>query len=168
MQKTRLSDGLLAALALGAAMLCLVGAALDLNADAADQPSGALLPIRLAVLLGLGVASALAAWRLWTGRARPPARDESTAPLFGRGAGPLPVTRSRLRPLLAVVPIVAILAVAADRLALTPPAERIPARAPRSPKRRPAPSRPRQRANLSCLRLPPIPRRRHPPNPRQP
>ena len=62
MQKAGLSDRLLAALALGAALLCLVGAALDLNADAAGQPSGALLPIRLAVLVGLGVASALAAW----------------------------------------------------------------------------------------------------------
>jgi hypothetical protein len=148
MQKTRLSDGLLATLALGAAVLCLVGAALDLNANAADQPSGALLPIRVAVLLVLGVASALAAWRLWTGRTRPPARDQSTAPLFGRGAGPPPFTRSRLLPLLAVVPIVAILAVAADRLVLAPPAEENPgtgteiAEAPASPEPPPLASEP--------------------------
>ena len=144
MQKAKLSDRLLAAVALGAAALCLVGAALDLNANAADQPSGALLPIRLAVLAGLGIASALAAWRLWTARAR----AGGAAPLFGRSAGPLPVARSRLRPLLVVVPAVAILAVAADRLALSPPAADNPgtaseiAEAPASPEPPPVASEP--------------------------
>ena len=168
MQKAKLSDRLLGALALGAAILCLVGAALDLNANAADQPSGALLPIRLAVLLGLGVVSALAAWWLWTGRAGLPVRDESAAPLFGRAAGPLPVTRSRLRPLLAIVAIVALLAVAADRLGLhairreDPGAGSEIAEAPASP------GRLRLRANPPRLRLPPIPRRRLSPKRRRP
>ena len=78
----------------------------------------------------------------------PAARGEIAAPLFGRGAGPLPVTRPRLRPLLVVVPIAAVLAFAADRLALGPPTAEDPgagseiAEAPASPTPPPAASEP--------------------------
>ena len=119
MQKAKLSDRLLGLLALGAAILCVVGAMLDLKASAADHPD-ALLPIRLAVLLGLGVVSLFAAWWLWTGRASQRMRDESAAPVFGRAAGALPARGSRLPPLLAIVAVIALLAVAADRFAFPP------------------------------------------------
>ena len=168
MQKAGLSDRLLAALALGAALLCLVGAALDLNADAAGQPSGALLPIRLAVLVGLGVASALAAWGLWTGRAGLPGaakllrrcsavvpdRCPSPGRACARSSSSSPSPRSS--PSLPT------------GWPWDHPPPRIPARAARSPKRRPAPRRRPLRANPPRLRPLPIPRRLLSPNPRRP
>ena len=136
MKRVRLSDKLLAVVMLATGIFALRSVYLTLSDKGVAErfASGSvshpwddpvLSVVRLAVFLSAGIACALGAWWLWTGRStdrteREPSRE---APSFGRGARPHAVRRPALRLLLYAVPVIAILALVGDHFGpwRTPP-----------------------------------------------
>jgi WD40 repeat protein len=125
MGQARFSERAVALMALVACLASLRVAvpllrAVAANAVTHDAGEPAMLAIRAVLFLAAAVLCAVSGWRLWRGRwpDRAVSDQRTLAPLFGRNAvAETSAAKSRLRPIMAVVPFVVLAALAADHFA---------------------------------------------------